>query len=397
MNSTNTDQTCPCESGRPFAECCGVEGRSALNADLLAKLDDEGNVLEGELTGQLMASVKQASTSPDMYFARYNFREERAYMVKMTAQHYQDSVFLDPGRIKGSCVIESNFNWIESIAAPIAIQNMPMIFHTAFCGSTLMSQALNAVFNVLPLREPEPLSNLLELFRSPLRTEDYKDHWLDTVLKLLSKRYDPETVTVVKTNDHSNPMMIEILNRYREIPTLFMYTPLDEFVAGCLKAQNRRDWIKNRYRSTYPHAKQLFAHDLESRPIGEQDHSGMAAFYWSYNIALFFQSWRSHPERIRSLDFNTMLSDPMGTIEACGQWFGIEKSNNDNIEEKIGALFGVYSKNSRMTYSPQQRREDIQKQLADYSAELDKAKQLASELLGDDYPDVSLPAALQNG
>jgi hypothetical protein len=50
-----------------------------------------------------------------------------------------------------------------------------------------------------------------------------------------------------------------------------------------------------------------------------------------------------------------------------------------------------------MTYSPQQRREDIQKQLADYSADLDKATKLASELLGDDYPGTSLPAALQNG
>ena len=132
MNSIETEQYCPCESGRSFTECCGTEGRSALNADRLAKLDDEGNVLEGELTEQLTASVKQASTSPDMYFARYNFLEERAYMVKMTEQYYQDSVFLDPGRIKGTCVIEANFKWVESTADSIELQKMPMIFHTAF-------------------------------------------------------------------------------------------------------------------------------------------------------------------------------------------------------------------------------------------------------------------------
>lgn len=392
-----TEPCCPCESGRPFTECCDVEGRTALNAGILAKLDDEGGVLEGGLTEQLMASVKQAATSPDLYFARYNFLEERAYMVKMSDQYYQDSVFLDPARIKGSCVIEANFNWIESITTPIAVQHMPMIFHTAFCGSTLMSQALSAVFNVLSLREPEPLSNLLELFRSPLRTEDYKDHWLDTVLKLLSKRHQPETVTVVKTNDYSNPMMIEILNRYSQTPSLFMYTPLDEFVAGCLKAQNRRDWIKSRYHSTLPHTKQLFAQSPGASPIDEQAYGEMAAFYWSYNIVLFFQAWRAHPERIRSLDFNTMLNNPLQTIAACGDWFDLEKSKAGDVTDNVDALFSVYSKNSRMTYSPQQRRDDIQNQLADYGDELDKAKQLANQLLGNDYPDASLPAALLDG
>ena len=394
MNSIETAQYCPCESGLPFTECCGVEGRSALNADRLATLDDEGNVLEGELTQQLTASVKQAATSPDLYFARYNFLEERAYMVKMTEQYLQQSVFLDPGRIKGTCVIEANFKWIESITGSIKLNKMPMIFHTAFCGSTLMSQALHAAFDVLSLREPEPLSNLLELFRSPLKTEDYKNHWLGIVLKLLAKRYQPEAITVVKTNDYSNPMMMEILNRYSETPALFMYTPLDEFVAGCLKAQNRREWIKGRYNSTKAHADHLFAQDRESASISDQSFAEMAAFYWSYNIALFFQSWRAHPERIRSLDFNAMLSDPLQALEACGAWFGLEKSRDADANEKVDALFGVYSKNSRMTYSPQQRRDDIQQQLANYADELEKARQLAHQLLGNDYPDSSLPAAL---
>ena len=149
-----TEQTCPCGSGRLFAECCGVEGRTALNSDAFARLDKEGDVSEGGLTEQLSIAVNQASTSPDMFFTRYQFIEERAYMVKMSPQFYQDSVFLDPGRMKGTCVIEVPFKWVESIANSVEIQKMPMIFHTAFCGSTLMSQSLQATFNVLSLREP---------------------------------------------------------------------------------------------------------------------------------------------------------------------------------------------------------------------------------------------------
>lgn len=397
MNSLKTEQDCPCESGRPFSECCGVEGRTALTADILARLDDEGNVSEGSLSEQLTTSINQTSTSPDMFFARYNFLEERAYMVKMSPQFYRDSVFLDPGRIKGTCVVEVNFKWLESITDGIELHKMPMIFHTAFCGSTLMSQALHAAFDVLSLREPECLSNLLELFRSPLKAEDFKQHWLDIVLKLLAKRYQPKTVTVVKTNDYSNPMMIEVLNRYHQIPALFMYTPLDEFVAGCLKSKSRRDWVKGRYKSTLPHVGQLFAQELDTTSIGDQAYTEMAALYWSYNVALFLKSWRSHPEQIRSLDFNDMLIDPLQAIEACGNWFGLEKSKDADAKEKVAALFGVYSKNSRMTYSPQQRRDDIQQQLADHTDGLDKAERLAHQLLGDDYPRAGLPAALPGG
>jgi len=296
--------------------------------------------------------------------------------------------------MKGTCIIEANFKWLESIADSIEIQKMPMIFHTAFCGSTLLSQALHASFNVLSLREPECLSKLVDLFRSQLRSDDFNNYWVEDGLKLLSKRDQPEAISVVKTNDFSNPMMIEILDHHDEIPALFMYTPLDEFVAGCLKADNRRQWVKGRYRATLRHCNHLFAQALDPETIGEEAYAEMAALYWSYNIALFFQTWRAHPDRIRSLDFNSMLGDPTRAIEACGDWFGLEKSKDGNVAEKVDALFGVYSKNSRMTYSPQQRQDDIQQQLADYADDLEKAKQLANQLLGDDYPRASLPAAL---
>lgn len=394
MNTTKSDEHCPCGSGLAFTKCCGVEGRTALNTDMVAALDRNGNPVVGSLTEELTTAINQIAVSPDMFFARFQFIEERAYAIKMTPQYYQDTVFLEPGRIKGTCFIEAHFKWIESVAESIPLQKMPIIFHTAFCGSTLMSQALHAAYNVLSLREPECLNNLLTLFRSQLRSEYFNDDWLEIVLKLLSRRYQPETTTVVKTNDFSNPMMIEILNRHEGIPCLFMYTPLNEFVAGCLKAENRRQWISGRYKSTLQYTDELFAEEFDPESIDDQAFAEMAAFYWSYNIALFFQSWRAHPERIRSLDFNAMLSDPMQAITTCGEWFGLEKSTDPESAEKIDALFGVYSKNSSMSYSPQQRQDDIQKQLADYADELEKAQQLATQLLGDDYPKDGLPAAL---
>lgn len=113
-------------------------------------------------------------------------------------------------------------------------------------------------------------------------------------------------------------------------------------------------------------------------------------------MALFFQSWRSQPERIRSLDFNDMLNDPIQVIEACGRWFGLTKLEGGNLEQTVNNLFGTHSKDSSMTYSPDQRRDDLQKQLSDYSSELEKAKKLAKKLLGDDYPHTGLPAGLLN-
>jgi hypothetical protein len=74
--------------------------------------------------------------------------------------------------------------------------------------------------------------------------------------------------------------------------------------------------------------------------------------------------------------------------------FGLTLRNNINRSEEIQRLFGMYSKNSQLTYSPEQRINDIAVLLKQNQAELDEAEQLAYQLLGSNYPEYGLPGRL---
>ncbi|HEY5603719.1 MAG TPA: SEC-C domain-containing protein [Gammaproteobacteria bacterium] len=392
MTDADSNSACPCESGLPFSACCGVENKKAVNADIVAAVAENGVVSKRELTPQIQSAIASISGNPDLFPVRINFFDKKAWFVKMSPRWYRESVFLDPGRIKGTLVVEYDLARLEEVSKDIPWQPTSYIFHTAFCGSTLMSQALDALFNCLPLREPEVLGNALVYQRSQAATEN-KQVWLDGVLKLLSRRYAARQAVVVKTNDYANPLIMDVAKSEYQIPVLFMYTPLSDFLSGCLKANNRREWIAQRYSSVVKLVPQWLNIPADFS-ITEDAYGKMAAVYWSYNVALYLEAARDLSIRTRSLDFNSMLAKPAEAVAAAGKLFNLDPLNNVNVAEQIQQLFGVYSKNNKLTYSPEQRYNEINKLLKQHQGELDDAELLAQQLLGDRYPYNGLPQGL---
>ena len=390
MDNNPVNKPCPCLSGLQFDNCCGVKDREP---DVLANISTATSTAIDNLTPELQTALSTTHTTPDLFPARINFFENKVRFVKMSPQWYRESVFLDPVRILGKCVLESDLQWLQEISEKTHWQPLSVIFHTAFCGSTLMSQALNSVFNSLPLREPEALSNLQFYLNSKKATSQQKTLWLDGVMRILSRRYESNQAVVLKANDNANPMMLKLLNWQHEIPILFMYTPLNEFVAGCLRADNRREWIRNRFKMTSNVATRIL-HVPPNLSIDEESYGEMAAAYWSYNITLYLETWRQFPQQLRSLDFNVMLAQPLEIVEATGQFFGLEAIPNIDANAALSGHFGSYSKNKAFTYSPQQRNNDIKKLLSAHQTDMANAESLARELLQADYPDNHLPGKL---
>lgn len=393
MNDSMQHQLCPCGSGLDYTQCCGVPERRAINADIMACISPDGSIEQGSVTPQIKQALQTVSSSPDLFPARIRFADDKAYFVKMSPQWYSESVFLDPARIKGTYVIESNLQWAQTVAENIAWHPTSFIFHTAFCGSTLMAQALDAMFNSLPLREPEVLGNVLFYLRSSPANDEDKSPWLERIVRLLSRSYHPQQYVVIKTNDNANPLMIDLLKWRSDTPVLFMYTPLSEFLVGCLKADNRRAWIRQRFNAVKSLAPSLLNTD-NNLSVDDNAFGEMAAVYWSYNIALYREARQYSSQQIRCLDFNHMLARPREAVDACGRLFGLQALPDVDHDSEINKLFGVYSKNSNFKYSPQQRTNDIQRILKNNSDHLEAALHLARELLQKDYPEKDLPGKL---
>ena len=105
----SNDQTlCPCDSGLAYDDCCGREVRRQAN--IVATISLQGIHSEEPLSSQLQTALDHLDTSPDLFPARINFAESQAWFVKMSPRWYRESVFLDPARIKGSCIIQTEFD-----------------------------------------------------------------------------------------------------------------------------------------------------------------------------------------------------------------------------------------------------------------------------------------------
>ena len=394
--SDSTKQTngtpCECGSGFFYSQCCGVEGRTALTADVFAYVSQQGVTSEDAMTVELQQAIYSVIDTPELFPARVNLFDGKAWFVKMSPTTYRESVFLDPARMKGSCIIETDLDWLHDVCENIRWQPTSFIFHSAFCGSTLMSQVLGTVFNCLSLREPEILNSMLVYNRSQVSTED-KSFWFDSLQRLLSRRFTPDQPVVVKANDFANPVMLDLMNWDPEIPVLFMYTPVKEFIAGCLKAQNRKEWIKQRYDSVKPVLNAVLDEKL-LEAVDEADYGQLAATYWSYNMGLYLKVLENNGAHIYSLDFNDMLASPYDTITRCGKLFGLKQPKNVDFTGAIDELMGVYSKNSKLKYSPETRLEELKKQSSQFSKEQVSGEKIARTLLGDDYPEERLPGNL---
>jgi len=375
VSFSNTNNPCPCESGLDYSHCCASSGQAANEHELDLVQDPK---LLTQLPSGVQAAINDVISSPDFFPVKIVSARNEVQWVKMSPFWYEGSDFLDANRILGRYFVKTDINWMLDKASGIEWQFAPCIFHTAFCGSTLMSKALASLYDCLPLREPDVMGNLAAAIKQGLAVDTRMAH---TAMALLSRRYNPYQIAVLKANDHSNALMSP-LQQWKPVPILFMFVPLAEFVVACLRAENRKAWIRDRYR-----------YINKTGHLNDDEYASMAAHYWCYNVNLYEQACREHPEQMRSLNFNVMLDNPLETIQSCADWFQLKPKPGIDIRSELSSVMNVYSKGAQ-AYSPEQRRQDIQKWQTQYKTEISQAEQYAKEMMGEAYPGDSLSQPL---
>lgn len=390
MSFLPANNPCPCESGLDFHVCCGNAEGCTIN---IGKINFTGEC-DSKLTDELYNSIKEITQTPDMFPVAINPLENNATLIKMSPFWFNESIFLNQDRIMGKCAINANLQWLKEKADHIKYQATPMIFHTAFCGSTILSRAQETVFQSLSLREPDVLATLLNYSLYAHVRDDLEVAWYRRVLALLSRRFEQDEPIIVKANDYANPIVSKLLKYQPTFPVLLMYTPLEQFIVSCIKHDLRKQWISERFQQSVFNIKKTFG-DLDIlNNITPDEFCKMAAVYWAYSIAFFIEANKEYPERIKSLDFNDMLKSPKATVEAFGKWFNLSLRSGINVKYEVNYLLSEYSKNPGQKYSPIERNSEIQAVLAENTDQITQSMAIAKTLLGDKYPEHGLPNAL---
>ncbi|MGH8105433.1 MAG: hypothetical protein ACREO1_11645 [Arenimonas sp.] len=255
--------------------------------------------------------------------------------------------------------------------------NQAFLFHTAFCGSTLLAQALDNPPMAVSLREP---SALLSISHASLRTPiDSLRPSLKTTLNLLGRPWADSGKTLIKPTNQVNRLLPEILKQgpHRAI---LLYSSLDEFIISCCKklpaADTQIRWMAQHLLHGTRLQQELGVptdykfHFLESCVI-----TWYAQMEW-YAFAL--QNDR-HGD-VCSLDMNVLMASPEKVVTACANFLQFD-TPQAAIAERVGLVFSRNSKDAGVQYSPELRAKERQSKRAAYKRELEVATDWAREAI----------------
>jgi len=242
---------------------------------------------------------------------------------------------------------------IDALAQEAAQGPLHFIFHTAFCGSTLLVKALTVEGRVMGLKEPVILNDLA------LRNSGQTDDELLLTLRLLARPFDDGGAVIVKAANVANRLLDPTLRLAPTSRAILMYSDLSSMLAAIAKqGLERRIWVR-----------QLFPALSKWAPLGkvlgainalELADLQLAALTWLMQVHHFQEIAATFgEERVMLLDAAEFLGRPRQTLAAVSDFLelGLDAAMIDSIAG--GPVFRSHSKNIGASYDIEQRNRDI--------------------------------------
>ena len=272
-------------------------------------------------------------SSPDHYL--HSFDTDAAVFLPMNRAAYHRSIFLD-GRISPAGTTQMRLPVRALVEAmPQASAPTGWIFHVAHCGSTLLARALDKLPTNIVLREPAALRQLA-FAPDPQR--------LALVMAMLSKRYRPDTPTIVKANVPVNFLLADLTSFDANAPTIFLYLGLSDFVFATLRNERHRLWLRRL-------TGQLSAYLGDCSRMSDAERT---AALWLAQMHAFSTAITSL-SNARALDGEKFFAAPSHFLGLASNHLGVPMTGQEIDARVGGALFSNYSKIPDMPFTNETR------------------------------------------
>jgi len=267
---------------------------------------------------------------PDFYLHRFNFQDNQASFLTMDRVAFKTSPFLD-NRIKSVSSRPDNIALDTCLSSYNAIsQHRPpkIIFHTAYCCSTLLSRALDINDHTLVYREPVALHQLAVMKR---RRQQFPDHYplwdryLDFTLQMLAKTWEPTETPIIKATDSCNNIISEISAMTDNTSVILLYSKLEDFIASNLKSDGRRKFLKNFVmRSSRDAIHQPLLGSIDASALNDAQ---SATYVWMVQILLYIDA--INLKNCRTLNAEDLLENPSKYLLHASQHFDLSLDRDD--------------------------------------------------------------------
>jgi len=260
------------------------------------------------------------------------------------------------------------------------------IFHIGHCGSTLLSRALAATTEVLPIREPLSLRQLAA--RLPATANEEWARMLDLALAAHSRVFHPGQVSMIKATSTCNNLILPLMERAPLSRSLLLFLPLESYLAGMLGKQSPALDLRGHAASRLDDWRRITGVSLQIAEITEFSEVQLAVISWLSSMARLLQASEQLGDRCLLLDFEVFLAEPETVLTKLISFFELTKSSSEILQAWPDIAVG-YSKSPDEPYSAFNRSRTLARGRMQRAADIHAGMSWAEQLL-DQFPQFEL-------
>lgn len=267
------------------------------------------------------------------------------------------------------------------------------VFHSAFCGSSMLARAFDAPGLAMGLKEPMLLQDVVG-FRRRGAVPARVGQLLDQSLRLLARPLQPGEAVVVKPSNIANPLAGAMLGMRPQANAVLLHAPFRTFLASIAKKEMwGRLWARELFVGLLKDGVTArLGFDVE-RHLGQTDLQ-IAALGWLAQHALFADVVaRYGAGRVRTLDSETLLARPAAVIGAVARLFRLDADEARVAAIAAGPAFTRHSKTGA-AFGAEARAEEYRVATAAHADEIDKVAQWTDAVAAAAGIAMQLPAPL---
>lgn len=318
---------------------------------------------------------------PGWFPLDYNGRKDTFVFAKVTLDALGSAAFLDRRFTAHThSIVEYP---ARELSAP-SPRAPSFLFHTAFCGSTLLARALHAPPSAVALKEPQALLSLAML---PPELRVLADARLRSTLFLLARPWSEHGRVLVKPTNQANNLIAPILAACPASRAILLYSSLEEFLLSCFKklpeAETRVQWM-----AQHLIAGTRLANNLGISPRQSFNLVESCVLTWFAQMELYANALAADGgDRLRTLDMHAMLASPETCVRACSRWLQLDEG--EDVAARVAAVFSRDAKFEGREYDASRRESDKARIQARFGPMIAQALQWAQTQVA---PAATLPA-----
>jgi hypothetical protein len=341
----------------------------AANAPALPELIDDGRWL-----------AHRYDETADAVQFRFVPREAQREMTFLTDQEIGDAPLAAYSR--ADCLAE------------IRRRQLPtprIIFHSAYCCSTLLARAFDIPGVSFGLKEPQILNDVTGLH---LRGGDPRRvaAAMDIALLLLARPLGSGETNIIKPSNLLNPNINLITAMRPDVRGLLLHAPLEVFLASVARKEiEGRAWVRDLMWKLIKLG-QADRFGFTDEDLYRQTDLQVAAVGWLSQQALFAEAAQAH-DGFRSLDSETLIARPQECLGALARLFEL---SFDAEAAASGPAFRTHSKD-RSEFSAERREQAHERGKALHAREVGIVLDWTEQLANHAGIPLLLPSALLGG